>query len=103
MKKTLHFIVWIMVPFSAVAQSTAWKAKVDPVVLKKAETSATVEFVAVLKQQADVSAADNLEAKEEKTMFVYNSLKAAAAHSQGEITDLLTKSNATFHSFWVVN
>jgi serine protease AprX len=103
MKKTLHFIVWIMIPFSALAQSTAWKAKVDPVVLKKAETNATVEFVAVLKQQADVSAADNLNIKEEKTTFVYNSLKAAAEHSQGEITNLLTKSKATFHSFWVVN
>jgi serine protease AprX len=103
MKKTLHFIVWVMIPFSAVAQSAAWKAKVDPVILKKAETSATFEFVAVLKQQADVSAADNLDTKEQKTMFVYNSLKAAAAHSQGEITDLLTKSKAAFHSFWVVN
>jgi serine protease AprX len=73
------------------------------VVLKKAEKNATFEFVAVLKQQADVSASDNLATKEEKTMFVYNSLKAAAEHSQGEITDLLTKSNVTFQSFWVVN
>jgi serine protease AprX len=103
MKKTLHFIVWIMIPFSAVAQSTAWKAKVDPVVLKKAQANATFEFVAVLKQQADVSAADNLDTKEEKAMFVYNSLKAAADHSQAEITTLLTKANATFHPFWVVN
>jgi serine protease AprX len=103
MKKTLHFIVWIMIPFSAVAQSAAWKAKVDPVVLKKAQTSTTVEFVAVLKQQADVSAADKLNTKEEKTMFVYNSLKAAAEHSQGEIKDLLTKSKATFQSYFVVN
>ncbi len=105
MKKTyiFNFIVCIALPFSAVAQSAAWKAKVDPVVLKKAETSATFEFVAVLKQQADVSAADNLQTKEEKGMFVYNSLKAAAEHSQGEIISLLTKSNVTFHSFWVVN
>jgi subtilisin family serine protease len=103
MKKTLQFIVWIMVPFSAVSQSAAWKAKVDPVVLKKAETNATFEFVAVLKQQADVRAADNLNTKEEKGMFVYNSLKAAAEHSQGDVITLLTKSNVTFHPFWVVN
>jgi serine protease AprX len=103
MKKTLHFMVWILIPFSAVAQSTAWKAKVDPIVLKKAQAATTFEFVAVLKQQADVSAADNLNTKEEKAMFVYNSLKAAADHSQAEITTLLTKANATFHPFWVVN
>lgn len=99
----LQFIACIILPFSLTAQTPAWKTKVDPVVLKKAETGTTVEFIAVLKQQADVSAADNLETKEEKGMFVYNSLKAAAAHSQGEIISLLTKSNATFQSFWVVN
>jgi subtilisin family serine protease len=103
MKKTVQFIVWIMIPFSTVAQSAAWKAKVDPVVLKKAQENATFEFVAVLKQQADVSAADNLDTKEEKAMFVYNSLKAAADHSQAEIPTLLTKANATFHPVWVVN
>jgi serine protease AprX len=99
----LPFIACIILPFSMVAQTAAWKTKVDPVVLKKIETETTVEFIAVLKQQADVSAADNLETKEEKGLFVYNSLKAAAEHSQGELISLLTKSNATYQSFWVVN
>jgi serine protease AprX len=99
----LQFIACILFPFSMIAQTTVWKTKVDPVVLKKAETEAAIEFIAVLKQQADVSAADKLETKEEKGMFVYNSLKAAAAHSQGDLISLLTKSNATFQSFWVVN
>ena len=106
MKKSIifQFAMCMVLPFSAVAQtSTAWKAKVDPVVLKKAETQSTLEFVAVLKQQADVSAADQLETKEEKGWFVYNALKAAAQHSQGEIKALLTRSNVTFRPFWVVN
>ncbi|HET6226887.1 MAG TPA: S8/S53 family peptidase [Bacteroidia bacterium] len=106
MKKvyTLQFISLVLVSFSAMAQtSSVWKSKVDPVVLKKAETSATVEYVAVLKQQADLSAADKLESKEQKGQFVYASLKAAAQHSQGEILSLLSKSTATYRSFWVVN
>lgn len=106
MKKpnTLPFIAMVLLSFSAAAQSVpAWKAKVDPVVLKKAETESTVEFIAVLKQQADVSAADNLDTKEEKGMFVYNSLKAAVEHSQGEVISLLKNANADFQAFWVVN
>src|SRR4051812_18495912 len=106
MKKlyTIHFIALVLLSFSAVAQtSSAWKSKVDPVVLKKAETESSFEFIAVLKQQADVSAADKLETKDEKGMFVYNSLKAAADHSQGEVIELLTKSNAAFQAFWIVN
>lgn len=105
MKKsyTLQVAAGIMLSFSAVAQAPAWKSKVDPVVLKKAETQTTIEFVAVLKQQADLSAADNLETKEQKGLFVYNSLKTAAQHSQGEITELLTKSNVSFRSFFVAN
>ena len=105
MKKsyTLHFAAGIMLSLSAVAQAPAWKSKVDPVVLKKAETQATVEIVAVLKEQPDLSAADKLETKEQKGLFVYNALKAAANHSQGEIKELLTQSNVAFQSFFVVN
>ena len=106
MKKSyiFHFAISVVLPLSSMAQtSTAWRAKVDPVVLKKAETESTIEFVAILKQQADLSAADRLETKEEKGLFVFNSLKAAAAHAQGEIKELLTASHAFFRPFWVVN
>lgn len=105
MKKsyTLPFIAGIICSLTAIAQTPAWKSKVDPVVLKKAETEATVEFVAVLKERPDLSATDKLETKEEKGYFVYNALKAAAQHSQGEIKELLTKSNVSFQSFFVVN
>lgn len=101
---TLPIITLTLVSFSAMAQtSSAWKAKVDPVVLKKAEAATTVEYVAVLKQQADISAADKLETKEQKGQFVYDALKAAALHSQGEALNILSKSTATYRSFFVVN
>lgn len=105
MKKSyiIHFVTGVMISLSAVAQTPVWKTKVDPVVLKKAETESKFEFVAVLKEQADLSAADKLDTKEEKGAFVYNALKAAALHSQGEIKELLTKANVTFQSFFVVN
>ncbi len=105
MKKSylLNFVTGIFLTVSASAQVPAWKLKVDPVVLKKAETESSFEFVAVLKEQADLSAADKLDTKEEKGVFVYNALKAAALHSQGEIKQLLTQSNATFQSFFLVN
>ena len=106
MKKfyTLPIITLTLVSFSAMAQtSSAWKEKVDPVVLKKAEAATTVEYVAVLKQQADVSAADKLETKEQKGQFVYDALKAAALHSQGEALTILSKRAATYQSFFVVN
>lgn len=105
MKKNyiLHFVAGVVISLSAGAQTAAWKTKVDPVVLKKAETASTIEFVAVLKERPDLSAADKLETKDEKGLFVYNALKAAALHSQGEIKELLGKSNVPFQSFYVVN
>ena len=106
MKKSciLQLAISVIIPLSSMAQtSTAWRAKVDPVVLKKAETEPAFEFVAILKQQADLSAADQLETKEEKGTFVFNSLKAAAVHSQNQLTTLLTSLHATFRPFWVVN
>lgn len=105
MKKSyiLHFVAGVALSLSAGAQTAVWKTKVDPVVLKKAETASTVEFVAVLKERPDLSAADRLETKDEKGQYVYEALKAAALHSQGEIKELLTKANVPFQSFFVVN
>jgi subtilisin family serine protease len=105
MKKSyiIHFVAGVVISLSAGAQTAVWKTKVDPVVLKKAETASTIEFVAVLKERPDLSAADKLETKEEKGLFVYNALKAAAQHSQGEITELLSKSNVPYQSYFVTN
>lgn len=99
----IHVVAGVAIALSAGAQSTAWKTKVDPVVLKKAETASTIEFVAVLKERPDLKAAERLETKNEKGLFVYNSLIAAAEHSQGEIKELLTKANVPFQAFWVTN
>src|SRR5690349_11288873 len=105
MKKmyALPVILWMMMPFAFAQPPADWKIKVDPVVLKKSETNNTFEFVAVLKEQADVRAAEELESKEEKAMFVFNTLQAVASHSQAEIKAVLTKATATYQSFWIVN
>lgn len=103
-KNYVYQFIMIFFSFSAIAQTVpVWKTKVDPVVLRKAEMSPSVEYVVVMKQQADVSAADKLETKEQKGEFVYKALRAAAEHSQGEVLSLLSKTSATYQSFWMVN
>jgi hypothetical protein len=65
------------------AQTTpAWHQKVSASLLEKTANGESAPFFILLKQQADVSAAQGLNTKDEKAYYVFNQLKEMAAHSQ---------------------
>ena len=82
---------------------TEWKQKVDASVLSEAQNTAKADFLLILKRQADVSAAEKLNTKDEKAWFVFNTLKQHAELSQREIIAVLKNENVTYQSFFVVN
>jgi len=66
------------------ASATVWRAEVDPALLAAAGEPGPLEFIIVLRQQADLSPAVALDAKDAKGAFVYHSLTEVAAASQRE-------------------
>ena len=84
------------------AQSN-WSPKIDPALLQRLEKDSTADFLLVMTDQADVSAADNLTAKEAKGQYVFNTLSAFAEKSQKSVLEFLRSQKAPSQSFWVVN
>ena len=80
----------------------AWDAKVDPWVLSTAAAGPT-EFLVFLAEQADVSAADGLAAKEEKGRYVSGRLRDTAARTQGPLLAFLSGRGAEHRAYWVAN
>ncbi len=79
-----------------------WQSKVDPVLLDMPSSEKT-GFILFLQEQADLSAAVNLQSKTEKTDYVYQQLTQAAESSQPPVIAELKKHGVNFQSFWISN
>jgi serine protease AprX len=100
--KYLHnywFFALLFLPFAVSAQNLQ---KVHPSVWSAMKEGKT-EFFIVLKSQADISPAQFLDTKEEKGIFVFNTLKRHAEQSQVGLQAFLKSQNVDFQAFWIVN
>ncbi len=80
-----------------------WQQKVDPMVLDAAGEESAVEFIIVLVEQPDLSAAALLADKLEKGTYVYTHLTALASRTQPPIIETLHAAGVDHRSFWVIN
>ncbi len=78
-------------------------AKIAPWVLQNTESGAETEYMVVLADQADLSAAAALKSKQDKGRFVYETLYKKAEHTQGPILDQLKARGIEHRSFYIVN
>ena len=78
-------------------------SKIAPWVLRQTATGNPAEFLVVLADQADTSAARALTTKEEKGRFVRDTLWEKAETTQASIVRLLTARNIEYRSFYIVN
>ncbi|NJN33605.1 MAG: S8 family serine peptidase [Saprospiraceae bacterium] len=97
--KLLIFLLFFGQNFEAIAQTNR---KIDPSVFQT-KKEGKIPFFVVMKSQADVSAAYNLETKEEKGEFVFSTLRNNAKASQADIQYFLKSKNIDFQSFWIIN
>ncbi|MCO5192229.1 MAG: S8 family serine peptidase [Anaerolineae bacterium] len=87
---------------SSSAVAADWQAKVDPWVIEKGVTGQT-EYLVYLADQADISAADQLDTKAAKGAFVFDTLTTHAQRTQAPLIADLQKRGVEFQSFWVAN
>ncbi|HQR32709.1 MAG TPA: S8 family serine peptidase [Blastocatellia bacterium] len=85
-----------------IAQQRALK-KVAPWVLAKTADGQEAEFLVMLGDQADLSAAYSLETKEQKGRYVFNALRAKAENSQSSLLAWLEDRKVEHQSFYIVN
>jgi serine protease AprX len=95
----------LLVPTVSVAATPDAGAKVTPG-LRTALAAApggVADMLVVLADQADLSAARKLTTKLEKTRWVYETLSATAARTQGPVLAALDRAGAPHRAFWVAN
>jgi len=77
--------------------------KIAPWVMEHTANGQQSEFFVILADQADISAAANLQTKAEKGRFVYSTLFNKAQTTQGPILQWLRQRGLEHRSFYIVN
>ncbi len=88
--------------FCAVLVADGRLPKIDPWVLEKAD-GGQVEFLVMLRQQADLGGVRSLSTKSEKGAFVLDALRSTAELTQAPVLALLDARGAPHHAYWVAN
>jgi serine protease AprX len=97
---------WLALPAAAAGSPAALASnKVDPWVLDQLvlSPSGESEFLILLAEQADLSAAAALATKLEKGRYVFDALQATAARTQAPLLDELARAGVVHRPFWVAN
>lgn len=108
MKQNITFIISalfflaIILP-SKLHATSPWEEKVDALVLLNTRNGGVVEYLVVLNEQADVSAAKSMRTKSEKGAFVFARLRETASRTQAPLLRITRKFQAEAQSFFVVN
>lgn len=98
------FLLILLCPFALAGQNADWKSKIDPKLWDySARPDTAVEFLVIMLDQADVSAAKDIQKKEDKGQYVLETLSRQAERTQRNLRDMLHNTAAPFQSFWVVN
>jgi subtilisin family serine protease len=81
---------------------SVWRDKVAPTVFTALQEGET-EFLVILREQADLSAAQELEAKLDKGTYVFETLTGLAETSQRPLRRALDAMEVDYKPFWVAN
>ncbi len=106
MLRRLALCFALLLPIALALPARAdWRDKVDPWVFDQLarESSGESEFLIVLAEQADLSAARRLSSKLAKGTYVFETLTATAARTQGPFLDELARAGLPHQAFWVAN
>lgn len=83
--------------------SGPWQEKVEAGLLERAQRGEEVECLVILKEQADVSAALNLQTKEQKGRYVFETLRGVSLKSQANLCHYLDSEKVSYYSLYIVN
>jgi subtilisin family serine protease len=106
--RVVVFLASLLLPLSASsvrAQTVDPKitAKLAPWVVRNTEGGAAAEFLVVLADQADLSAAADFSTRAEKGMYVFDTLREKARVTQKPLLDWLAARGIEHRSFYIVN
>lgn len=100
----LVLLLSLIIPVTAIAAPpTAFQQKVEPVVQTQLATEKEADVWLVLRAQANLAPAYEIEDWEARGRFVAAELQATANRSQAALRALLTTRGKSHRAFWIVN
>ena len=100
-------VFWVAViatsPGSSSREQTTAQTKIAPWILEKTANGKEAEFLVVLRDQADVSGADALPSKREKSRFVRDTLWQKAQATQAPLLNWLSARGVEHRAYYIVN
>ena len=98
-------IIFLLVGDVIGVTGATWQSKVDKWVMNEASITekTEAEFLVYLDEQADLSGAAQLRTKVDKGKYVYESLTAMAARTQGPVLAALESHAVEHRSYWIAN
>ena len=103
--KKFVYTFFVMALFGIVSGQTGknWHLKIDGALYEKTQQDKFVPFLIILTKQADLSGARQLQTKNLKGNYVYQSLVEVAQVSQKDLTNFLKQNNIPYHSLFIIN
>jgi subtilisin family serine protease len=95
--------VWVGVVQASQTKVPVENEKIDPNIYVALEQRGNARVLVILKEQADLRAASNLETKVDKGTFVYQRLTEIASRTQAPLRDFLEAKAATYRAYWIQN
>ena len=96
------FVLWATVSLASTVPGQTWQDKIHPI-LAGHTGDEPIEFLVILKNRADLSAARGITTKEDKTTFVVERLQKVAAVTQTPLIKILEARGAEVRPFWIAN
>ena len=100
-------LIWVMASVPrGVARSfdrSSGTSKIDRWVIEHTTDEQSAEFLVILNDQADLTAADRLTTKAAKSRYVYETLYATAQRSQQSLIKWLQQQGVSYRSYYIVN
>ncbi len=93
----------ILAALPAGAQPPVSRAAVDAKVWQALESTGWADVLLILEKQADLRGAAALPSKGAKGRYVFETLRAVAKASQGDLKALLSRQGLAYRSFYIVN
>lgn len=102
---SLLFLTWTaFTPAKTITfEDGNWEEKISPKLMTKVLRGEALDFLAILKNQKDISASQNFKTKEARGNFVYEKLKQNAQADQKNILKVLKNTQASYRSFFIIN
>lgn len=104
MRTLLCRIAALVLAITPTIAQTDWTPdKVDAQLWQKVKNGNHAEFLVILTEQADVSAAAKFRKKADKGRYVYETLLEASERTQPPVRTVLRDAGAPMQSFWIIN